>query len=169
MLVKLLQNSPMKLTEDRKSLSTSTQQPPPASSYHAHKRCSITPVDDSNPKRMKPPILQMPTAGPLSTKVMPLPPSRGATSSLLELLTEKPSHCAVLTPEKQSSSVLQNLLVSGRDLQTGHNLDKLHPSCQAISSTSSPIPVLLSSLLSLDKVHSSTIAHSVCRGCRFSF
>lgn len=143
-LVKLLKNSPAKLTDNPLPKSTQQQQPA-ATSYHAHKRCSITPADDSNPKRMKPPILHVPSTGPFSARVTPLPPSRGATSSLLELLTEKPG-CPALSSERQSSSVLQNLLVSGRDLQTGHDLQKFNSSCKTLSSTSCFIPLLLSSL-----------------------
>lgn len=69
-------------------------------------------------------------------------PSRGATCSLLELLMEKPP---VL--ESQSASVLQNLLVSGRDLKTGHDLKTKRASIsKAAASSTCFVPLPLSSL-----------------------
>lgn len=120
-------------------------------SHQTHKRCSLGPADDSNPKRLKVPKMKIPAAGPLATRVVPLKPSRGATSSLMELLTERPTDCG-----NQSSSVLQNLLVSGHDFRTGHDLQKRRSSsssCKAVSSTSSCFVFLLSPpQLSLQKV-----------------
>uniref|UniRef100_A0A0N8B4K9 Hypoxia-inducible factor 1-alpha n=1 Tax=Daphnia magna TaxID=35525 RepID=A0A0N8B4K9_9CRUS len=120
-------------------------------SQQALKRCSLGPADDSNPKRLKAPTLKIPTAGPLATRVVPLKPSRGATSSLMELLIERPTERS-----NQSSSVLQNLLVSGHDLRTGHDLQKRRSSsssCKAVSSTSSCFVSLLPPpQLSLEKV-----------------
>ncbi|XP_057377144.1 hypoxia-inducible factor 1-alpha-like isoform X2 [Daphnia carinata] len=160
-LVKLLQQNdlpkpvggPPKLAECRPPVVKESSPPETVAasflaSQHAHKRSSLGPADDSNPKRLKAPTLKIPSAGPLATRVVPLKPSRGATSSLMELLIERPTERS-----KQSSSVLQNLLVSGHDLQTGHELQKRHSSCKAVSSSSSCFVSLLPPpQLSLEKV-----------------
>ena len=122
-------------------LQTNPEQPiqSGSSSYHAHKRCSLTPADESSPKRMKSPTLT--TAGSLpAARGSSYHPSRGATCGLLELLMEKP------VVENQSASVLQNLLVSGRDMKTGHNLKKRNSASS--SSSTCFVPLLLSSLSS---------------------
>ncbi len=127
--------------------------------YQAQKRCSMGPADDSNPKRMKAPTLKMPNSGPLATRPVPLKPSRGATSSLMELLTERPvGHSQHLG--NQTSSVLQNLLVSGHDLQTGHDLQKRHSSCKAVTSSCFVSLLPSSPRLSLEKVFFSPLSHS---------
>lgn len=87
-------------------------------SYQTVKRARSPPLNDFNPKRAK---------APAATN----------TSSLLELLTEKPAN---------QSSVLQNLLVSGHDSQTGHDL-------HARRGAKSPCSPRLASLTS-SKVHS---------------
>jgi hypothetical protein len=167
-LVKLLQQNglpnmsgtPPATTDSLPLLSKGTTETPATSLYHAHKRCSLGPADDSNPKRMKTPSLKMPNIGPLATRITPLKPSRGATSSLMELLTERPmgnsQHLS-----NQTSSVLQNLLVSGHDLQTGHDLQKRHSSfsCKAVTS-SCFVSLLPSSRLSLEKVFFSLVSLS---------
>ena len=123
--------------------------------YQAQKRCNIG-ADVSNPKRMKVPIMKIPAGGPFAARMTPMEPSRGATSSLFDLLTERSqqSFSPVTLSKKQSSSVLQNLLVSGHDLQTGHELQKQQSSVgKAVSSSSSCFVSLLpSSLLYLKKV-----------------
>ena len=167
-LVKLLQQNglpsmsgaPPATTDSLPLLLKGTTETPATSLYHAHKRCSMGPADDSNPKRMKTPSLKMPNIGPLATRITPLKPSRGATSSLMELLTEKPmSNSQHLS--NQTSIVLQNLLVSGHDLQTGHDLQKRHSSfsCKAVTS-SCFVSLLPSSRLSLEKVFFSLVALS---------
>ncbi len=148
-LVKLLQDSPVKQSRPVSETCQSTV------SCQAHKRSNMGLADLSNPKRMKVPVMKIPSGGPFAARVAPVQPSRGATSSLFELLTEMPHSFSpvTLTKKQQSSSVLQNLLVSGHDLQTGHELQKRHSSCKAVSSSSSCFVSLLpSSLPSLEKV-----------------
>lgn len=168
-LVKLLQQSdlpkmagPPPTTVDSLPLSMKgTTEMAATSLYQAQKRCSMGPADDSNPKRMKAPTLKMPNIGPLATRVVPLKPSRGATSSLMELLTERPiGNSQQLS--NQTSSVLQNLLVSGHDLQTGHDLQKKHSSfsCKAVTSSCFVSLLPSSPRLSLEKVFFSPLSHS---------
>lgn len=149
-LVKLLQDSPVKPSQPMSEMSQSKV------SCQAHKRSNNMGLADlSNPKRMKVPVMKIPSGGPFAARVAPVQPSRGATSSLFELLTEMPRGFSPvsLTKKQQSSSVLQNLLVSGHDLQTGHELQKRHSSCKAVSSSSSCFVSLLpSSLPSWEKV-----------------
>jgi hypothetical protein len=134
----------------------------PTSVYReqAQKRCSMGPADDSNPKRMKAPTLKMPNSGPLATRVTPLKPSRGATSSLMDLLTERPTGHSQQPLSNQTSSVLQNLLVSGHDLQTGHDLQKRHSSCKAVTSSCFVSLLPSSPRLSLEKVFFSPLSLS---------
>jgi hypothetical protein len=128
--------------------------------YQAQKRSSMGPADDSNPKRMKAPTLKMPNSGPLATRVTPLKPSRGATSSLMDLLTERPTGHSQQPLSNQTSSVLQNLLVSGHDLQTGHDLQKRHSSCKAVTSSCFVSLLPSSPRLSLEKVFFSPLSLS---------
>lgn len=104
MLVQLLQTTPVKQEKPSPPLlNYQTEVVPP---YHASKRASVGQLDCFLAKRPK----TLPLASPHG---QPQPARTGNTSSLMELLTEK-SH--------QSASVLQNLLVSGHDSQTGHDL-----------------------------------------------
>lgn len=134
LLVQLLQNDREKLAAEMLPSSCHHQLSGP---YHAHKRCSLTPADESNPKRMRSPTMAMASAG--QHRRGSFQPSRGATCSLLELLMEKPPSDPVL--ESQSASVLQNLLVSGRDLKTGHDLKKRASISKAAASSTCFVPL----------------------------
>ena len=102
-LVQLLQTTPVK---QEKPPVLNYQ--PEAVQYHGTKRGSAGQADDFMAKRAKvpPPLVPLPYAQQHQQRT-------SNSSSLMELLTERPTH---------QSSVLQNLLVSGHDSQTGHDL-----------------------------------------------
>ena len=159
-LVKLLQNDtakPENACEDRtthrrhvENCETKTTLTTTYQATNKRDSSSNCPADDSNPKRLKTQRMKIPTAGPFAARVAPPQPSRGASSSLFELLTEKPLRFPL--SDKQSSSVLQNLLVSGHDLQTGHELQGRHSPCKSSTSSCSVSLLSSSSLPSVKKV-----------------
>lgn len=116
-LVKLLKNGPAKPVDSPSPVLNCKL---PVVSSQAYKRGSIGPIDDSAPKRVRMPMQPQPVQSLSTARLAHQLPSKGATSSLFELLTEKPK--LMSNDAHQSPSVLQNLLVSGHDFQTGHEL-----------------------------------------------
>lgn len=131
MLVQLLQTTPVK---QEKPPVLNYQTEAVSNPYQSLKRSSVGLVEEFSPKRSKVPHLV-----PLPYVQQQSSPRSSNNASLMELLTEKSHSRQVTCP-----SVLENLLVSGHDSQTGHDLHGHRASSKSPSRLDSvPKPVWL--------------------------